>query len=337
VSGSNVDVIVLRIDMKSRDSVSPASVPKEKVVHLYRRALEEDIPLEMLHQKIHHFLQRNSLSTQMEEQADLEQQKLLKMSTPLFSRIFLKVVPAFCIITGIFLLGNAIFPIASYYLFQTSEYQSGRMLSPIPPRDVLEAQAPLISQVKAETQPFQEEEDIQPTLLTGELDFTNLSNWFPDATVQAGLSQAKVEEYRLDIPELNIENAIVKIGGTNLDRSLIQYPGTAAPGDPGAGVIFGHSVLRQFYNPSIKNPRRYFSIFSKIMTLKPGDKIYITYNNVQYTYRVKGKTVVKPEDIYILNQQYDVHDLKLVTCVPEGTLQSRGVVIAELVADDESP
>jgi len=47
---------------------------------------------------------------------------------------------------------------------------------------------------------------------------------------------------------------------------------------------------------------------------------------------VTDKTDVKPEDTYILAQQYDNRKLKLVTCVPEGTYLRRGVITAELVS-----
>src|SRR5258708_871941 len=171
---------------------------------------------------------------------------------------------------------------------------------------------------------------IPPKIIKDELDYTNLSNWFTSTTLPQG-GQEQDTEYTLDIPGVEIETAKVKLGGSNLDKNLIQYPGTSLPGQAGAPVIFGHSVLRQFYNPQTKNPRRYFSIFSKIMTLENGDKIYLTYNNIKYTYEVRSKSVVQPEDTFILDQHYDSKELKLVTCVPEGTYLQRGVVTAQLI------
>jgi LPXTG-site transpeptidase (sortase) family protein len=69
------------------------------------------------------------------------------------------------------------------------------------------------------------------------------------------------------------------------------------------------------------------------MTLENGDRIYLTYDNVKYTYVVQGKTEVKPDDTFILAQRIDVRQLKLVTCVPEGTVLRRGVVTAQLVKE----
>ena len=69
------------------------------------------------------------------------------------------------------------------------------------------------------------------------------------------------------------------------------------------------------------------------MTLQSGDEIFLTHDDAQYKYVVRDKTEVKPEDTYILAQQFDSRKLKLVTCVPEGTYLKRGVVTAELVSN----
>ena len=172
-------------------------------------------------------------------------------------------------------------------------------------------------------------------MIDEELNYTKLNTWFTGSLPELAAGQAQrpdiVKEFTLDIPSLDIYNAEVKIGGTDLNSSLISYEGTALPGNPGAPVIFGHSVLRQFYNPSEKNPRRYNSIFSTIMTMKNGDEIFVTYDGVKYRYIVQEKAEVQPEDVYILTQQYDARQLKLVTCTPEGTYLRRGVVTAQLV------
>jgi sortase A len=183
-----------------------------------------------------------------------------------------------------------------------------------------------------------EDNELEPIVVDTKLDYTNLNNWFADGTLpmikQPEEIDTSVTEYRLDIPKVDISNAIVKVGSDNLNKSLAQYQGTALPGKAGSPVIFGHSVLRQFYNPKETNPRRYMSIFSKIMTLQKGDRIYLTVNGAQYTYIVEEKTEVKPIDTYILAQRYDVKQLKLVTCVPEGTYLRRGVVTARLLTND---
>lgn len=168
-----------------------------------------------------------------------------------------------------------------------------------------------------------------PVVVAQELDYLDLSSWFPEQEFPI-LPPQQAKTYTLSIPVLGIESAQVLVGGTDLDKSLIQYPGTAAPGELGSPVIFGHSVLRQFYNPKITNPRRYISIFSTIMTLKEGEEIFVTDDGVTYRYVVVDKVDVKPTDRYILQQDKNVRQLKLVTCRPEGTYLFRGVVTAVL-------
>jgi sortase A len=160
------------------------------------------------------------------------------------------------------------------------------------------------------------------------VDYTNAKNWFPTADFDIN---EPVTTYSIDIPSLNIEKAQVIIGGEDLSEGLIQYPGTAKPGQFGAPVIFGHSTLRQFYNPKENNDDRYVSIFSKIMTLKNRDRIFIDYDNIRYTYEVVDKVEVQPEDLFILEQHLNRKELKLITCVPEGTYLRRGVILAKLV------
>jgi sortase A len=233
------------------------------------------------------------------------------------------------------LVGSAALPIARAY-FEGNAVEP-ELLAPIPEDQVLALTPLVISQDR--THEADTLVKSPPKLLDMDLDYTNLSNWFPSGNAPGALVNARasaaVREYTIDIPKLNIQNAHVAVGGTDLNKGLIAYEGTAAPGEYGAPVIFGHSVLRQFYNPSEKNPRRYNSIFSTIMTLKAGDEIYVTYDKIKYTYVVQEKNEVKPTDVYILNQKYDTKSLKLVTCTPEGTYLRRGVVTAQLVNQEE--
>ncbi len=237
---------------------------------------------------------------------------------------------------GTIILANALWPIASYLVFTSPFLQQQQLVSPVPDNPVIRQSSVLAQAQNTVTTP----EALRPKIIRDNLDYTNLSNWFPSGVAHAAdeaVAQQRVEEYTLHIPTLGIENAVVKVGGTDLDNNLIQYPGTADPGDFGAPVIFGHSVLRQFYNPSEKNPRRYMSIFSKIMTMQSGEKIYIDYDGIRYTYSVVKKVEVKPEDMYILEQEYNARQLKLITCVPEGTYLRRGVVLAQLETMESTP
>jgi len=166
-----------------------------------------------------------------------------------------------------------------------------------------------------------------PTIVD-EIDYGNIENWFSEGKFHA--QKQTQESYRLDIEKLNIENALVKVGGTNIDHNLVQFNTDVTVGEYGAPVIFGHSMLRQFYNPKVTNKERYKGLFSTIMTLETGDEIKLTIAGVTYTYVVTDKQEVKPDDDYIMSQDPSRKQIKLVTCTPEGTRLRRGVVTAEL-------
>src|SRR3990172_1045447 len=116
-----------------------------------------------------------------------------------------------------------------------------------------------------------------------ELDYTKASNWFVGGADPEDFVSPSVSFYTLSIPKLKIENATVAIGGEDLSKSLIQYPGTAVPGKNGNAVIFGHSILP-----------------------------------ISYKYRVENLFEVAPTDIQVLEQDTSDSYLTLVTCVPPG-------------------
>lgn len=221
----------------------------------------------------------------------------------------LKLVSVVFMVLGALMVGLVTGPIIAYLaLVGPGLRRPARLISPLPP-------APNIFLPQASA----------GETFYGEVDYKRLENWFVPVPLP-GLRSNGITHYNLTISELGIYDAVVAVGGEDLSKSLIQYPGTANPGEPGSTVIFGHSILRQFYNP-----KNYLSIFSTIMTLQNGDEMGINYNGVEYTYKVIDKFEVKPTDVDILQQRYDGRYLKLITCVPEGTYLRRGVVLAKLV------
>ncbi|MDQ3008801.1 MAG: sortase [bacterium] len=309
------------------------TIPQSELIQLYRKALGSGVSIDKVDTKVQSLLLRNTVTQGVEERQAKERKKELQRRTPVAIRIGALVLPLVFLAVGLYLVGTAVTPIAGYYLSNWPGLTRVTLTSPIPNEEVLDVSPVVVVQAKDTTLNSEGNQlKIEPMIVDSALDYTNLSNWFNETEI--GSLQAQENEadtYIINVPKLNIENAVVTVGGTDLNQSLIQYPGTALPGDSGAPVIFGHSVLRQFYNPNERNPRRYNSIFSTIMTLKKGDLIYVTHEDVTYTYSVQEKTEVKPEDTYILSQRYDSKFLKLVTCTPEGTYLRRGVVIAQLV------
>lgn len=206
-------------------------------------------------------------------------------------------------VVGASLLISVGYPILSYELTIGLKSQRQNVISPVP-RESLAQTAPVLAQT----------------------DYNQVSSWFNFSQKQTFLTPSNITHYTLSIPKLRIKDALVTIGGDNLWTSLIQYGGTANPGEAGSVVIFGHSILQQFYNPS-----SYRAIFSLIPTLKSGDEILISFDGIIYKYIVYDYFEVAPGEIDVLEQQYDHRDLTLVTCVPPGTMLRRGIVKAKLV------
>jgi LPXTG-site transpeptidase (sortase) family protein len=252
----------------------------------------------------------------------LSPSEIRRLSRPPKHRL-VALLPAVLVTLGSMLIANVAWPILSYQLFVSPTIQHETLVSPV---ESMTQQS--VGRVLAQTDTTEDGPIPSPVVIGEELDFTNLALWFPSQTIPPADQHAL--EYTISIPALGVEEAHVKVGGLSLDQSLIQYPGTANPGELGAPIIFGHSVSPLFYNPSVKNPKRYTSIFTKIMQLKKNDEIIVNYDGITYTYRVTNKTEVKPDDTYILEQRYDTRELKLVTCTPPGTFLRRGIVFAQL-------
>jgi sortase A len=185
---------------------------------------------------------------------------------------------------GIFILAATFYPILEYELLSRDKYPE--LLSPMPKG---------------------------PSFNLGSYDTTKASNWFPKASKKSAFAIPAVAYYTLSVPKLEIENATVAIGGEDLAENLIQYPGTALPGNNGNAVIFGHSILPRFYNP-----KDYISIFSLLPTLEKGDEIGINYDGISYSYIVEDMFEVRPTDIQVLEQDPTDAFVTLVTCTPPG-------------------
>jgi len=307
---------------------------RQALVKIYRQALTEGISLDKIEEKVARLSERSLVAEQKETAEVAYQNKHFRQRIPKMLRLGAAVLPTLLLLFGVGLVGSATFPILAYYVGDFSGNIT-ELKAPIPPDELLDV-TPLTvanAQLDSTAEFGVEAAETGPVILNSALDYTDLSNWFQGVDAPELQADQEALSYMIDIPKVNIQQAEVVVGGTDLNRSLIQYPGTALPGQPGTPVIFGHSILRQFYNPSLENPRRYNSIFSYIMTLERGDKIYVTQDNVRYTYVVQSKTEVKPTDTYILSQRYDSRQLKLVTCTPEGTYLRRGVITAQLVKE----
>jgi sortase A len=212
------------------------------------------------------------------------------------SPVGVKFLSLFLVLVGLVLIGSAVVPIFFYQFFVSPRFS--RMVRPVTEETVLGSHT--------------------------ETDFTRVFNWFPTAPKLPPLP-SRITHYTITIPKLRIEEAVVAIGKEDLSRNLVQYEGTALPGQLGNTVIFGHSVLPQFFNP-----KNYLTIFSTLPTLKPGDEIFVDFDGIRYKYVVEQMIEVNPDEISILGQRYDDAYITLITCVPPGTYHWRLAVRGRL-------
>lgn len=172
----------------------------------------------------------------------------------------------------------------------------------------------------------------QSSVLGDSTDYTQLSNWFVN-TQENLLPVTQIDDstkstYYLSIPKLKITDAVVSLGSMDLNKSLIQYPQTALPGQLGNTVIFGHSVLPQFFNS-----KNYLTIFSTLYKLEQGDEIYLKYDKSTYKYVVEEMYEVQPTNMSVLEQRFDDKTLTLITCSPPGTYIRRLIIKSTLAAN----
>jgi len=211
----------------------------------------------------------------------------------------LSLLPGVLLLGGIILLANVTLPIIFYQLRSKANFSQ-----------------PLLSPMSRTSAQVLGEERV--------IDYSEPASWFPTAP-KLPLRPSKITHYTLSIPKLKIKEAVVEIGGKDLMESLIHYSGTALPGQYGNVVIFGHSVLPQFFNPE-----NYKTIFSTLPTLEKGDEVLVNFDGIEYRYQVIRMLEVDPSDTLVLAQYYDSQYLTLITCVPPGTYLKRLIVRAGL-------
>lgn len=111
----------------------------------------------------------------------------------------------------------------------------------------------------------------------------------------------------------------------NLDKGVVYYPGSVLPGQPGQIVVLGHSAPTGW--PKIK----YDWVFSKIESLQAGDQVLVYFNNRQYTYLVKEKSIIeKGQDVGTAGLDGKNNMIVLVSCWPPGKDAKRIAVYAQL-------
>lgn len=143
-----------------------------------------------------------------------------------------------------------------------------------------------------------------------------------------------ISEFRISVPKINLDSKIVDNVDPNIEgeyKDKLQFgvahaKGSYLPPETGGPVyLFAHST------DTIFNIARFNAKFYSVRELEAGDEIDLFFNNKKYSYRVRVKEVINPQEIDRVRQT-DA-DLVLQTCWPPGTDWQRLVVYADLVSD----
>ncbi len=230
---------------------------------------------------------------------------------PKRKKIYFKFLGGAILACGIFMLSYFFFPLVSYQLFLAQAFEQSSIEVPIPKYLVLN-RVNSISDL------------IGQGIASLSHDYTDARNWYPQ--VKSSIAkETPVDHYNISIPSLKIDNAVVSTKDYDLSQHLVQYFGTALPGENGTAVIFGHSTLPQWFDP-----KNYKAIFATLHTIKTGEEIIVSVNNVTYRYKIFAITITSPDDINMFSQSYDHSYITLITCTPPGTIWKRLIVRASL-------
>jgi len=153
--------------------------------------------------------------------------------------------------------------------------------------------------------------------------FDDASNWFENVNLKQG--QLPINFYNMSIPSIGINNALISTQDTDLAHHMIHFGGSSLPPNKGTAIVFGHSTL-----PWLFDPNNYHTILANAYKIKVGDNLFITVNNITYTYKVFSLLVINPDDTSVLIQHYDDSYFELITCTPPGTVWQRLVIQARL-------
>lgn len=125
--------------------------------------------------------------------------------------------------------------------------------------------------------------------------------------------------------EVNVNAPIVEgVEDENLVYGVGHQPGTAIP-----NPLFGNvSIAGHRWLPS---GNEYSKIFIDLPNIKIGETIDLEYKGNTYTYEVYNTEIVKPQDVYILDET-DKPELTIYTCHPWNSSSSRFVVFSKLIS-----
>src|SRR5688572_11104909 len=105
----------------------------------------------------------------------------------------------------------------------------------------------------------------------------------------------------LDVPRLQLSTPVIEADHTaTLKRAVGHLPDTPMPWAPGNSAIAGHRDR----------------LFRQLKNVKVRDEIRFRTTRDEYRFRVTKTTIVKPDDLSVLEPQSDAATLTLITCYP---------------------
>ncbi|MEU8197801.1 class E sortase [Microbispora amethystogenes] len=132
----------------------------------------------------------------------------------------------------------------------------------------------------------------------------------------------------LRIPRLGAGYRFAVVEGVSPDelrKGPGHYPGTALPGQVGNFVLSGHRTT-------------YAAPFNRIDELRPGDDVVVDAPDARYTYQVRGKEVVDPGDLDVVDpvpghpgRRPTTALMTMTTCNPKFSAAQRLIVQSVLV------
>ena len=146
-------------------------------------------------------------------------------------------------------------------------------------------------------------------------------------------SLSVTEKNRIEIPKIGIKAPIIFTQANSqeafqeaLKKGVLHFPQSSLPGKEGTSILLGHSAPPNW--PKIN----YDWVFNDLNKLKPGDLIYIYFNQRQYIFSVtKIFFLNKSEEILSQELTNSKSVLMLLSCWPPGRDEKRIITQAELL------
>lgn len=125
----------------------------------------------------------------------------------------------------------------------------------------------------------------------------------------------------LEIPKIGLKRGFYNVGSRYND---IQYNVAVVEGSTMPDVVNGNLILMAHSGDA------YISYFAYLYKLNVGDDCYVTYNGLQFHYKIVNIYEVEKTGVVRITRNYDRTTLTMITCT-KGNDHAQTVYISELV------